>query len=122
MPNPERDMAQQVGSTSGTAAEARETAVTPGGASGEAEAGRQQQASEADRDGQAAEQGMAPGPGSVLGTEVAGVGRVGRRRGWLRPSAPQAAVAVKAAPRVVAAGPHPDLAANYPRGDYLLSA
>src|ERR1700726_2012628 len=122
MPNPECDMAQQVGSTSGAVAGARETAVTPGGASGEAEAGWQQQASEADRDGQAADAGMAPGPGSVLGTQGAGGGRGGPRRGWLRRSAPQAAVAVEAAPSVVAAGPDLNLASNDPLVGYLLSA
>ena len=113
-------MAQQVGSTSGTApaareteareteageTEARETAVTLGGESGMTEADWPEGTGEA---GQSANGATA---------------RAGRVRGWLRRT-PSAAVvpAAATAPSMVAAGPDLDLASNDPLVGYLLSA
>ena len=105
-------MAQQVGSTSGTAPAARETEVTPGGESGVTEAGWPGGAGEA---GQAA--------GGEAGQSANGQARAGRVRGWLRRTPSAAAVPVVVdAPSMVAAGPDLDLASNDPLVGYLLSA
>ncbi len=128
-------MAQQVGSTSGTAPaareteardteareteavdteareieareiEARETEVTLGGESGVTEADRPEGTGEA---GQSANGAIA---------------RAGRVRGWLRRTPSVAVVpAAATAPSMVAAGPDLDLASNDPLVGYLLSA
>src|SRR5260370_28814003 len=95
-------MAQQVGSTSGTAPAAREAETTPGGAPGMTEA-----------DGR--ENGTKVGQESDI--------KAGRVRGWLRRTPPATAVATAATtPSVVAAGPELDLASNDPLVGYLLSA
>src|SRR5260370_28306331 len=93
----------QVGSTSGTAPAARESEVTPGGASGETGTGW-------------------PEPGSDTDSENNGV-KAGRVPGWLRRTPPPPVVATSTrAPSVVAAGPDLDLAFNDPLVGYLLSA
>jgi serine phosphatase RsbU (regulator of sigma subunit) len=117
--NPECDMAQQVGSTSGpvpATPAAREVEAAPGGASEVAAAGWPEPVSAGD--GQVAAI-------SVTSSEVtpgSSVGKPGRVRGWLRRTPPTAAVAVPTAPSVVAAGPDLDLASNDPLVGYLLSA
>jgi hypothetical protein len=92
----------QVGSTSGAAPAARESEVTPGGASGETGAGW-------------------PEPDSDTDSKNNGV-KAGRVRGWLRRTPPPSVVATATkAPSVVAAGPDLDLASNDPLVGYLLS-
>src|ERR1700737_2148523 len=107
-------MAQQVGSTSGTAPAAREaeTGTTSGGASGVTEADWQEP--ESTNDGQVV---------SNIGDKNDAEARSGRVRGWLRRTTPAAAVSTATrAPSVVAAGPDLDLASNDPLVGYLLSA
>ena len=134
-------MAQQVGSTSGTAPAAREPGVTPGGASGMTEADRQgstqagatvtvaeEAADTATTD--IATTGTAAGD-AASGDDVAQAGegqsadaaRSRHLRRLLRRSSPAPAVAAASkAPSVVAAGPELDLASNDPLVGYLLSA
>ena len=124
-------MAQQVGSTSGTAPTARETEAAPGGASGVTEAGwlgpdgPLGQADGQTADGQTADGQTADGQ-TADGQTPDGQGerdiKAGRVRGWLRRTPPAAAVPVTAAPSVVAAGSELDLASNDPLVGYLLSA
>ncbi len=109
-------MAQQVGSTSGTAPAARETETetetTSGGASGVTEADWQEP--ESTNDGQVV---------SIRDNKSDAEASSGRVRGWLRRTAPTAAVTTATkAPSVVAAGPDLDLASNDPLVGYLLSA
>src|SRR5712692_2098347 len=105
-------MAQQVGSTSGTAPAAHEAEITSGGASGVTEADWQEP--ESKNDGQ-----VVSNSDNTSDAEA----RSGRVRGWLRRTAPAAAVTTAAkAPSVVAAGPDLDLASNDPLVGYLLSA
>ena len=121
-------MSQQVGSTSGLAPTAPTTPTTPAVREVEAEPGGASEVAEADwpepvsaGDGQ---------PGTESTTSVtrsrsitsSSVGKTSRVRGWLRRTPPAAAVAVPAAPSVVAAGPDLDLASNDPLVGYLLSA
>ena len=81
-------MAQQVGSTSGTAPAARETEVTPGGESGMTEAGRPE-----GRRGQAgARRPRRRGRPGRRPTADRRPGQSGPRRGWLRRTPPAAAV------------------------------
>src|SRR5580704_16913333 len=115
-------MAQQVGSTSGTASASRatEARATEARATEALEpAGLEPAALEP----AALETGMteAGWPG---GTGEAGQPtRAGRVRGWLRRTPPAAAVPTAAtAPSIVAAGPDLDLASNDPLVGYLLSA
>jgi len=138
-------MAQQVGSTRGTAAASPETEITPGGASevtsevaqGEmaaeqaaaaAAAGAAAAAEAAGAAGAAAAEagqqepvgaGPQAGAGAGPGTAKAEGGRV---RGWLRRTPAATADLVPAAPSVMAAGPELDLASNDPLIGYLLSA
>jgi serine phosphatase RsbU (regulator of sigma subunit) len=115
-------MAQQVGSTSGTA---RETEVAPGGASGSTS----ELASETRPE---VTSGGASGGTSGLATANSGAstastsspdGRAAARfRGWLRRTPPAASDVIPVAPSVVAAGPELDLASNDPLIGYLLSA
>ena len=123
-------MAQQVGSTSGTAPAARETEAR------ETEA-RETEARETEaRETEARETAVTLGGDSGMtvadwpeGTGEAGqsangaTARAGRVRGWLRRT-PSAAVvpAAATAPSMVAAGPDLDLASNDPLVGYLLSA
>ena len=121
-------MAQQVGSTSGTASTARETKVTPGGESGVTEAGWPGGTGQASQPA-GGEAGLADGAtagqaseGSAASQENASQDRAGRVRGWLRRTPPAAVATVATAPSMVAAGPDLDLAANDPLVGYLLSA
>ena len=122
-------MAQQVGSTSGTAPTARETEVMPGGESGVIEAGWPGGTGEAIQSA-GGEAGLADGAtvgqaseASEPSQENAGQDRAGRVRGWLRRTPQAGAVpTVATAPNVVAAGPDLDLASNDPLVGYLLSA
>ncbi len=129
-------MAQQVGSTSGTAPAAREPGVTPGGASGMTEAGRQESTQAgatvtvAEEAADTATTGTAAGD-AATGDDVAQAGegqsadaaRSRHLRRLLRRSSPAPAVAAASkAPSVVAAGPELDLASNDPLVGYLLSA
>jgi len=129
-------MAQQVGSTSGTAATSRETEVTPGGAS--------ESTSEPTQPTSGAAPGGAPGgisggasgvteaaspdgaarPDGVASPEGASSpdGKAGRVRHWLRRTPQASTDAVPMAPSVIAAGPELDLASNDPLIAYLLSA
>ncbi len=138
-------MAQQVGSSSGTAPAACEPGVTPGGASGMTEAGGEStQAGATVTDHQGATvparedtaTADAATADAATGDAVAGqvVARAGedqaadvvqprRARRWLRRSSPAPSVdTASKAPSVVAAGPELDLASNDPLVGYLLSA
>jgi serine phosphatase RsbU (regulator of sigma subunit) len=117
-------MAQQVGSTSGTAPAARETEVMPGGESGVTEAGWPGGAGEAGQAvGGEAGQSVGGEAGQSANGQTAGQARAGRVRGWLRRTPSAAAVpGVVDAPSMVAAGPDLDLASNDPLVGYLLSA
>jgi len=121
-------MAQQVGSTEGTAAASLEIEITPGGASevtssvapgGTAvapEAGEPEAlAPEASTQG-ASTQGTAA---HAAATQAAAAARV---RGWLRRTPAATTDVVPAAPSVMAAGPELDLASNDPLIGYLLSS
>src|SRR5579862_154314 len=121
-------MAQQVGSTEGTAAASLEIEITPGGASevtssvapgGTAvapEAGEPEAlAAEASTQG-ASTQGTAA---HAAATQAAAAARV---RGWLRRTPAATTDVVPAAPSVMAAGPELDLASNDPLIGYLLSS
>jgi serine phosphatase RsbU (regulator of sigma subunit) len=129
-------MAQQVGSTSGTAATPRETEVAPGGASGVTEADRREPGS-----AEPAGPDDASSPDSVASSDVASPdvaspdsagspdskggsadGKAGRVRNWLRRTPQATTDAAPAAPSVIAAGPELDLASNDPLIPYLLSA
>ncbi|MBV9093406.1 MAG: SpoIIE family protein phosphatase [Streptosporangiaceae bacterium] len=89
-------MAQQLGSTSGTAPGSRAAQTAPGEASGAVSGGR-------------------------VGRSVPEA-KGGRFRGWLRRAPHPAADPLAAAPAEVAAGPELDLAADDPLIGYLLSA
>ena len=134
-------MAQQVGSTSGTAPAAREPEVTPGGASEVTEAGRHENTEPGGNvtiAEVAAGTGATTGAGAVQAATGAGpvqaadaveagedqaVARPRRVRRWLRRTSPAPALAIASkAPSVVAAGPELDLASNDPLVGYLLSA
>ena len=109
-------MAQQVGSTSGTAPAARETELAPGGASGTTEADPRQNgwAGQGETGQDQVSNGQAGQESDI---------KAGRVRGWLRRTPPAAAVTTAPqAPSVVAAGPELDLASNDPLVGYLLSA
>ncbi len=120
-------MVQQVGSASGTAPTARETEAAPGGASGVTEAGwlgpdgppgqaETVQSANGEAPPSADDEAVQSADGQTVDIKA------GRVRGWLRRTPPTAAVAVTAAPSVVAAGPELDLASNDPLVGYLLSA
>jgi serine phosphatase RsbU (regulator of sigma subunit) len=94
-------MAQQVGSTSGTAPTSLATEITPGGAP--------------EVTPHVAQVGTG-GPG--VGGGADGMG--GRMRGWLRRTPSATADVMPAAPSVIAAGPELDLASNDPLIAYLL--
>src|SRR6202035_845983 len=123
-------MTQQMGSTSGTAPAARDTEVTPGGASeltsepmmaatsGGASGGTPG-VTVADWQEPGSAEPAGPGP---AGSDTADSKNAARRRNWLRRTAPAAADVVPIAPSVVAAGPELDLASNDPLIGYLLSA
>jgi serine phosphatase RsbU (regulator of sigma subunit) len=126
-------MAQQVGSTSGTAPAARKTEVTPGGESGVAGAGWLEGTGEAGQptdertalaDGEVAlADGTTDGEVALADGTTVGQGKAGRVRGWLRRTPAVAVVPTAAtAPSMVAAGPELDLASNDPLVGYLLSA
>jgi len=116
-------MAQQVGSTSGTASTSRETEVTPGGASGITEVERPESA-DLEPTGLTADMGSlnsadgAAGSGSANSAD----GKAGRVRNWLRRTPQATTDAVPVAPSVIAAGPELDLASNDPLIAYLLGA
>jgi serine phosphatase RsbU (regulator of sigma subunit) len=139
-------MAQQVGSSSGTAPAAREPGVTPGGVSGMTKAGgsaatgagatvtvAQEGTVTATADTATADTATADTAtaeavaGHVLARggedQAAEVAQPRRGRRWLRRSSPAPSMdAASKAPSVVAAGPELDLASNDPLVGYLLSA
>ena len=118
-------MAQQVGSTRGTASASPDTEITPGGASevtSEVAPGGTAVAAEA---GQLEPVGVGPQADADAGPEPSNQTRAdatGRVRGWLRRTPAATADLVPAAPSVMAAGPELDLASNDPLIGYLLSA
>ncbi len=97
-------MAQQVGSTSGTAAADREVQA---GGSGTIEP-EPECIAEPQPMAEPSRNGRQPGPG--------------RLRGWLRRTQPSATATAARAPSVIAAGPELDLASNDPLVGFLLSA
>jgi serine phosphatase RsbU (regulator of sigma subunit) len=121
-------MAQQVGSTSGTAATSRETEVAPGGASGVTEADRREPGSAEPSGPEPAgltaspDVGSPDSAGSPDSNGGSADGKAGRVRNWLRRTPQATTDAAPAAPSVIAAGPELDLASNDPLIPYLLSA
>ena len=119
-------MAQQVGSTRGTAAASPETEITPGGASevtSEMAQGGMAAGAAAAEAGQQEPVGAGLQAGADAGPEPSTQRAEGSRvRGWLRRTPAATADLVPAAPSVMAAGPELDLASNDPLIGYLLSA
>ena len=116
-------MAQQVGSTRGTAPTVRETEVTPGGASGMTEAERPEPA-DLEPVGLTADAGSLSSADGADGSasRSSANGKAGRVRNWLRRTPQATTDAVPVAASVIAAGPELDLASNDPLIPYLLSA
>jgi serine phosphatase RsbU (regulator of sigma subunit) len=123
-------MAQQVGSTSGTAAVSRDTKATSVEASEATPAATLGGTAGPDAPASQAPDTSVPdsttAPDSATAPDGAGVpdgaGLAGRARGWLRRTPSATAALAPTAPSMIAAGPDLDLPSNDPLIGYLLGA